>query len=435
VPASAPARPPGPERRRPQRRRPERRTGRRIGLALAGGGPEGAIYEIGALRALEEAIDGLDLDDLHVYVGVSAGAVIAANLANGLTAAQMCRAIVKHEPGEHPFVPETFFTVAGRELGRRALSVPCLAYEALVEFARNPRDLSLREAFTRLGRALPVGIFDNEPIRAYLERIYAMKGRSDDFRRLRRKLVVVAADLDSGQAVRFGVPPFDAVPISTAVQASTALPGLYPPVVIDGRHYVDGVLLKTLHGSVALESGADLLLCLNPIVPVDTAAAVERGIMRRGNLIDRGLPSVLSQSLRTLVHSRLEAGLGAYHGKFGGAELLLLEPRRDDYRMFFTNIFSFSQRQAVCEHAYAATRAALREKYEQWAPVLERHGLSLNRAVLDAPRDLWAGILPSAEPAPVSTGESNSADEPGPLSELSAALDRVDALIAARRSA
>ncbi|HSL82695.1 MAG TPA: patatin-like phospholipase family protein, partial [Thermoanaerobaculia bacterium] len=45
----------------------------RIGLALAGGGPEGAVYEIGALRALDEALEGLDLNRLDVYVGVSAG--------------------------------------------------------------------------------------------------------------------------------------------------------------------------------------------------------------------------------------------------------------------------------------------------------------------------------------------------------------------------
>jgi predicted acylesterase/phospholipase RssA len=340
-------------------------SNRKVGLALAGGGPGGAVYEIGALKALEEAILGLDLNRAGVYVGVSAGAFIAANLVNGLTAGQMCRAIVKHEPGEHPFVPETFFTLARRELGKRVLSVPRLAWEAFDEFVRNPQDIRLREAFTRLGRALPVGIFDNEPIRAYLETIYSIKGRSDDFRELDRKLVVVAADLDSGQPVRFGEPPFDAVPISTAVQASTALPGLYPPVVIDGRHYVDGVLLKTLHASVALESGAGLVICLNPIVPVDTSSAVERGVMKRGKLIDRGLPAVLSQSLRTLVRSRLDAGIATYDTKFHGADLLLLEPRADDYEMFFTNIFSFSQRQAVCANggpARAGTSRRVRSR-------------------------------------------------------------------------
>ena len=398
----------------------------KVGLALAGGGPQGAVYEIGALRALEEAVDGLDLNDVGVYVGVSAGAFVAANLVNGLTTGQMCRAIVKHEPGEHPFVPETFFTLARRELGKRALSLPRLAIEAINEFVRNRRDLRLREALTRLARALPVGIFDNEPIRAYLEKIYALPGRTDDFRQLGRDLIVVAADLDSGQAVRFGEPPLDAIPISTAVQASSALPGIYPPVVIDGRHYVDGVLLKTLHGSVAFERGADLLICLNPIVPIDTADAVARGVMKRGKLIDRGLISVLSQSLRTLVRSRLEAGLGSYDDKFEGRELLLLEPRRDDYLMFFTNIFSFSQRRAVCQHAYDATRQYLLDRFDELAPLLARYGLTLNRAVLEEERDLWQqlGISDEAETRPARRPAS------GALGDLSQALDRLDALLA-----
>ena len=43
----------------------------RIGLALAGGGPLGAIYEIGALCALDEVLDGLDFTQLNGYVGVS----------------------------------------------------------------------------------------------------------------------------------------------------------------------------------------------------------------------------------------------------------------------------------------------------------------------------------------------------------------------------
>lgn len=394
----------------------------RVGLALAGGGPEGAIHEIGALRALDEALEGVDLNDLHVYVGVSAGAFIAANLANGLTTAQMCRAIVKQESGEHPFVPATFFTPAFRELARRGLSVPGLFFDALLEYARNPRDRHLLESLTRLGRALPVGVFDNEPIREYLERIYTIRGRRDDFRRLGRRLIVVAADLDSGRAVCFGTEGFDHVPISTAVQASTALPGLYPPVEIDGRHYVDGVLLKTMHGSVALEAGAELLLCLNPIVPVDTARAVEQGVMRRGRLLDRGLPTVLSQALRTLVRSRLEAGMNAYSSLFDGAEVVLFEPQRDDYRMFFRNVFSFADRRQVCEHAYRATRADLLSRYDELAPRLARHGVELRRDVLEQERDLWKGI--GLAPEPVRPRAA--------LDDLSRALDRLEAALERR---
>ncbi len=368
------------------------RSRAKIGLALAGGGPEGSIYEIGAVRALDESIEGIDLNDLDIYVGVSAGAFITACLANDLSTAQLSRAIVKHEPGEHPFVPENFMTPAIGRFVRSGLKVPRLLAEAVWEMVRHPTDASLFEPMTRLSRALPVGIFKSDPIRAYLKKIFSMYGRTDDFRQLRRRLVLVATDLDSGRPVRFGEPGLDHVPISTAVQASTALPGLYPPVVIDGRHYVDGVLLKTVHASVALEGGADLVLCVNPIVPVDTIRSVELGIMRRGQLVDRGLPTVLAQTFRTLVHSRMGAGLAAYETRYADRDVLVFEPQRDDYTMFFTNVFSFANRKAVCEHAYQATRSKLWRNRDRVGPILERHGLRLRTEVLEEERDLWKSV-------------------------------------------
>ena len=157
-----------------------------VGLAMAGGAPGGAIYEIGALRALDEAIQGLDFNRLHVYVGVSAGAFLSANLANDLSTAQMCRAIIKREPGEHPFNSEQFFKPRFREFGKRAALIPRLLTRAIADYARDPVDKSLFDALTRLSRALPVGIFDNEPIRDYVAGIFALKDRTDDFRRVQR---------------------------------------------------------------------------------------------------------------------------------------------------------------------------------------------------------------------------------------------------------
>ncbi len=403
----------------------------KIGLALAGGGPEGAIYEIGALRALEEVLDGLDLNNLHAYVGVSAGSFLAANLANNLTPAQMCRAIVKQEPEEHPFNSQKFLRPAVLELIGRGATLPRLVWEALYDYWLHSEDKSLFDSMTRLGRALPVGIFDNKPIRRYLERIYRLKGRTDDFRKLDKQLFVVAVDLDSGEAIRFGSKGYDHVPISRAVQASTSLPGLYPPVEIDGRHYVDGVLKKTLHGSAALDAGADLLICINPIVPVDTRRAVETGVMRRGKLIDRGLPTVFSQTFRTIIHSRLEVGLSRYEDLYNGAEVVLLEPRRDDYRMFFTNIFSFSSRRWVCEHAYQATRRELYFRREELAPKFERRGIHFRTDVLEQDRDLWSGVgLPklsvSAETGRKRKPARPASDAEAILSDLDSALDRLE---------
>ncbi|MCP4901694.1 MAG: patatin family protein [bacterium] len=364
-----------------------------IGLALAGGGPQGSVYELGALRALDEALDGIDFNRIPVYVGVSAGAFIAACLANGLQSDQLCRAIIKHDPGEHPFSPATFLRPALGRIVRSGLKVPRLLGEAVWEAATIPSERRLLSSLMRLGRALPVGIFDNEPMRAYLAKVLSRPGRTDDFRELSSKLFVIATDLDSGQAIRFGDVGFDHVPISTAVQASSALPGLYPPVEIDGRSFVDGVLLKTVHASVALEQDIDLLLCINPIVPVDTAQTVEQGVMKRGRLVDRGLPTVMSQTLRTIIHSRMGAGLAAYETRYKDKDVLVFEPSPEDYGMFFTNVFSFAKRKAVCEHAYKTIRSKLWKNRDRICPILERHGVQLREEMLtDEDRTVWQSV-------------------------------------------
>ena len=379
-------------------RRKRRQGSRGIGLALAGGGQEGAVYEIGALRALEEALDGIDLTDLDSYVGVSAGSFVAALLANEIPVAQLVRMIVSHEAEEQPFHFEKFFLPAYGEIAKRIAMLPRLAAESLLRFARRPGDQTFREAFTRLSRALPVGLFDNEPIREYLEQAFARKHRTNDFRKLKHPLRVVAADLGSGRAVLFGGEGWDHVPISLAVQASTALPGLYPPVRVDGIDCVDGVLLRTIHASVALEQGVELLLCVNPIVPTDVRTAIGQGLMPKGILAARGLPAVLSQTFRTLIHSRLEVGIARYATRFPDADLVLFEPGRDEYAMFFSNIFSFASRREVCELAYKNTRHELWERRRTLGPLFAKHGLTLRLDVLkDDRRTIWEGVGISTE--------------------------------------
>jgi len=403
-----------------------------IGLALAGGAPGGAIYEIGALHALNEAIPGFDLRDCGSFVGVSAGAFLSACLANGLSTAQQVRAIVKHEPGEHPFVPETFFQPAVGELAKRLAQAPMMLGGALRDYFTR-RERRLLDALTALGQSLPVGIFANEPIRDYVAKIFSIKGRTDDFTRLERKLTVVATDLESGESMKFGHLGWPYVPISTAVQASTALPGLYPPVEINGRHYVDGVLLKTMHASVPLEAGARLVFCINPLVPVDLRQAVQRNAMEPGEIIRGGLPSVLSQTVRTLIHSRLQLGVQSYESKYPGADVILIEPARDDYEDFFSNIFSFSSRKAVCERAWNATRRSLLQRADRIEAVLDRYGLGLDREFLEDPDvDLWHNVgLPEF-------GRQDLAAKEVVLDDLRGLLDRLESYLTkekARRAA
>src|SRR3546814_17354628 len=80
--------------------------------------------------------------------------------------------------------------------------------------------------------------------------LFTRRGRSNDFRELDAKLFVVAVELDSGEPVLLGGEGWDDVPISRAVQASAALPGLYPPVEVRGRNLVDGALRRPMNDSV-----------------------------------------------------------------------------------------------------------------------------------------------------------------------------------------
>lgn len=86
---------------------------------------------------------------------------------------------------------------------------------------------SLVSSFERLKELLPTELFSSHGIDTFLPETFAAKGRVNDFRKLDKRLVIVATDLDSGQSVEFGQPGLDTVPISTAAQASGSVPGLF----------------------------------------------------------------------------------------------------------------------------------------------------------------------------------------------------------------
>ncbi len=366
----------------------------RVALALAGGGPLGAIYEIGALCALEESLIGLDFNQLDHYVGVSAGGFIAAGLANGMSPRALCATFIESDStASDVFDPSWLMVPAYAEFARRGALLPVLAASAWWRWAVGGK--SLTNALERLGPGLPTGIFSNDEVHKHLAHMFSRPGRTNDFRKLKTRLTLVATNLDSGEPAPFGRPGWDHVPISKAVQASSALPGLFPPVEIDGSYYLDGALKKTMHASVALEDGIDLLLCLNPLVPFDATApklapdqvhdpAFDK--RRIPSIVEGGLPSVLSQTFRSMIHSRLELGIKSYERAYPNTDIVLIEPDHRDPELYLANTFSYGQRRHLAEHAYQQTRALLRSRKSDLARKLERHGIGLNHAVLNNPK-------------------------------------------------
>ncbi|HEY0660649.1 MAG TPA: patatin-like phospholipase family protein [Lysobacter sp.] len=398
-------------------------TSPRIGLAVAGGGPIGAMYELGALRALEDAIDGIDLTRLDCYVGVSSGAFLAAGLANRIGTAEMCRIFITGESDDVQFRPESFMRPAFFEYMRRAASLPRLAADWWRELLFSPGEMHWPDLLTRFGGLVPTGLFDNEAVEQFLRDVFTRRGRSNDFRELAAPLFVIAVDLDSGEAVRFGGDEWSDVPISKAIQASAALPGLYPPVEVRGRQFVDGALRRTMHASVVLERGIDLLIGVNPLVPFN-AQGGDAGVPAApqvGRLAAGGLPAVLSQTFRTLLQSRMQVGLAKYAQQYPDIDQLIFEPNAQDGELFFTNAFSFGNRRRVAEIAYRNVMADLRRRSDTLAPLLAAHGLHLRDEVL---ADTGRSVLDGLTPQPRATETT---------ARLRRALDDVDAIVARKR--
>ena len=404
----------------------------RTGLALAGGGPLGGIYEVGTLLALADSVEGLDFNALDVYVGVSSGGFVAAALANGISPAQMYRLFID-DGRDAALKPELFLRPALREFARRLAGLPSLALHAALQYLRDPLHRGMMESFATLARAVPTGMFDNRAIDDFLKRLFAAPGRTNDFRRLASRLYLVATNLDTGQSVVFGAPGLDDVPISRAIQASSALPGLFPPVEIHGQHYVDGALNKTLHASLALDQGVDLLFCVNPLVPFDAQSAHRRGGRLTVHKLDRGgLPIVLSQTFRAIIHSRMRVGMEKYATQYPHADVLLFEPAREDVEMFFARIFSYAQRRRLCTLAFDSTRAYLARNAATLAPQLARRGLRLRAERVADPARRIADAL--TDPRPLHAGTSRSTIR-STKRDLEHALGHLERELAALRAA
>ena len=381
----------------------------KIALALAGGGPLGAIYEVGAMCALEESLNGLDFTKLDHYVGVSAGGFIVAALANGMTPRELCASFIENDstPSE-TFDPSWLMKPAYGEFVRRGIMLPGLVLSALWHLTAGRK--SMISALERLSPGLPTGVFSNNAIDTELARLFSRDGRTNDFRKLKAKLTLVATNLDTGEAAPFGQPGWDHIPISQAVQASSALPGLFPPVLIGGQHYVDGALKKTMHASVALDEGVDLMLCLNPLVPFDASAPEVGRVMRSGlgpergipNIVDGGLPAVLSQTFRSMIHSRMVLGMKPYETSYPHTDIILIEPDHRDPELYLANTFSYSQRRFLAEHAYQQTRHLLRSRKTGMSAILGRHGITLHHEALDDPKR----HLTQAPPPPSQLGQA-----------------------------
>jgi len=360
------------------RRRPRSKTA----LVLGGGGFTGGVYEIGALRALDLLSVNRTVNQFDVYVGTSAGAFVAAAVANGITPEEMMRVIVRQTPTAFPDARVSALLHPNyREFLTKAALMPFRLAQVVRRLLRDVGQISAVDVVVGLAEALPSGLYSGEGIERYVRTILSDPGRSDDFRQLACELYLAATDLDTCERIVLGAQGWDDVPISTAVSASGALPMIYRPVRLKDRELVDGGIVSTTNLDIAVEAEAKFIVVVNPLVPYvnDFQARIPTITGSRARRVsDMGFPQIGYQAFKLLAYQRLHELATSWEQRYPGVDIILIEPEPNDELMFQTSIMNFTSRVDIARHGFQSVTLKLAHDYPHFKRICARHGIEIS---------------------------------------------------------
>jgi len=255
-------------------------------LVLCGGGSRGAV-EVGLYRALMELGVRIDL-----VIGTSVGAINGAAIAAGLSPDVLAR--------------------LWRDLSRRDV------------FALN------RQLFWKLMWA--DSLYDPRPLRRFVERRLPLRRFED----LSIPLVVTGTDFHTGEPLywRQGA-------LLDAIMASVAMPGLFPPQLVQGVQVVDGGISDNVPIDVAVAEGADTVIFI-------LCACCERT-----HRPVRGLFPILRRAVGIAIDRKYQADIRRYAGR---ARLIVIEPPIDPE----IDLLDFSHTDELIARGYVSALAALK---------------------------------------------------------------------------
>jgi NTE family protein len=373
------------------RRGRARRRPSKTALVLGGGGFTGGVYEIGALRAIDLLATNSTVNEFDIYVGTSAGAFVSSMVANGVTPEEMMRVLNRDLASPIRDIDlGTLLSPNYTGFIRGSLTFPFKLASVVRETVGQLGEVSAVDLVIGLASALPNGVYSGRGIEHYISEVLSDPDRTNDFRLLERELYLPATDLDTTERVILGEGEWAEVPISKAVAASGALPGIYEPVEIAGREFIDGGVLSTTNVDIAVERGAKFIVVINPLVPYvnDFAKSIPTVTGSRARRVsDMGIAAIFNQTFRLLSHDRLHRAVEIWEQRYPGVDIILIEPELDDELMFGTSILDYRARLQIAKHGFESVTLKLARDYDRYRAIAERHGIEISarrvRHVLD----------------------------------------------------
>ncbi len=334
-------------------------TGGKIALCLAGGGIEGLFYELGVLRAINEALVDRSVSEFDIFSGISAGAVIAACLANGVSPKELADAFKGRPSRLAPITRGMLFDPNFSEIVSRLMR----SFGDVIrgDWLKTPLDAALR--------VTPNAIFSGDRLRWHLEKEFNKPGMTNDFNKLRSKLFIGATDQDRASHVTFGEEELRDIPISHAVRASCAMTPYYPPEQIKGRFYIDGIFTRTVNLDIAVAHGAKLIVCVDPMSPVNAD--------QPGYVSGRGGFFNTVQSIKSMVQTRFFEVIDRAEEAYPNVSVLVFSPTPRDLEKMSGTLMRFFYKTETEEMAFRSTQERLSRDFEWIASDFSRHGFEL----------------------------------------------------------
>lgn len=309
----------------PHKHRPTKR-----GLVIGCGGPVGFTWTVAALAALEEAL-AWDPRTADVLVGTSAGAEIAAALGSGRSVDDLVAAL-EQRPGADAVLTKHL----AHDSGTPRLPKPTLPAFGLTVAALRGRT----SLYSGAAGLLPAGRGDAGWLREYGDALAGPDGWVEH-----PATWIVAADARNGKRVAFGSDRAPRTSLGEAVAASWSIPGIFPPVEIHGRRYLDGGAVSPTSADLLATYGLDEVVILAPMTSRGGAAG--RGLSRVERVLRRQMTVQLDKEHRALADN--------------GVRVLRIEPGADDLAAMGPNFMDVRRREATLATARRTSATRIQE--------------------------------------------------------------------------
>ena len=357
-------------------------------LVLAGGGMTGAAYEIGALTALDRLFaPDFSSGRFDVFVGTSAGSILATLLANRIVPADIFDDIIQDKPSLFNWRREDIYRIDRREMWSNLRAVIAKVLRVLKTYKLKRWDLSLTEILHIFQEQLPAGLYSLDPLQSYLCTALREAGAHDDFDRIDAELYIPAYNLDTLERVIFGTPPYRNLHICKAIAASCAYPLFFRPFQIENQHYVDGAVGRTDHIDVAIDHGATLIVMVNPLVPIDNRDAdtclPSISLKQCASIAELGATFAWEQAQRIASREKMKMALEIHRLKHPEVDIVLFEPSKEETLHFFQGPMSNEAKKHIMRSAYHQTRWQLINGFKEYQTIFSRHGIRIAKRDLE----------------------------------------------------